>query len=556
MNGSTASVDLEDSPARVTMTGIETAGLVLGAIPIVISALENFENFMDPVRAFLQYRGELSRARRMFVNYYTSYQQSIRIILSSITQPWQLELMLDNIDGGLWKDKRLEEALQRKLGSSYRAGMRIVEDIESTMKSILNHLNIEGADRVMQEGLEAIIAAHQCSTSEGGAPIFEFRKQINFTMKRRKIKEALKVLSTLIDMLDSYVQKEEKLDSLRPLRKTKVAVPLDVVQRDAAKLHNALLQAWCPDHSVHRTGLLLEQRLKTEQKGAVVARQNGGSADTFEPDCFAISLLQNTSAGKWLDAEFRILRSLETTGTQSHTPWLQQVWRISDIAFLQAEDGSETDVKNPYLRYVYHQDDKPFDEQRDHSSGTDSSLLLALGTMLVEIYHGQPIESLRQPEDLGANSQPNEVSNLMTARRWLLEQKAKGNITHAFHSAISYCLKSFIDPTIDLRDAQNAEAFEEQVLTLLEQERSLGAFKSSNSLHSPIRPSTVVRDSALQVEQAERSLRQLQNNECQRQRMDGLLLPRSTHAVQTLHIRRTDVQNQAAFDTHVTFLSE
>lgn len=43
------------------MSGVEIAGLVLGAIPIVYAALENYERALDPMKAFARWRGELEK---------------------------------------------------------------------------------------------------------------------------------------------------------------------------------------------------------------------------------------------------------------------------------------------------------------------------------------------------------------------------------------------------------------------------------------------------------------------------------------------------------------
>jgi hypothetical protein len=158
----------------------------------------------------------------------------------------------------------------------------------------------------------------------------------------------------------------------------------------------------------------------------------------------------------------------------SHTPWLQQTWHKADIIFLRANDGSAVtvDVKHPYLTREHKSD--PIQLVRHNVfSGNDCSKLLALGTMLLEICGGQPIENLRRPEDLGPNNEPNELSNLGAARRWLLEQKRKGDISFAFYSAISHCLKCFVDPTANLENMEFARTIEEQVLAPLEEEQNV-----------------------------------------------------------------------------------
>jgi hypothetical protein len=44
------------------MSGFEVAGILLGAIPLVISALEHYESALDPAIAFVKWQRELSTA--------------------------------------------------------------------------------------------------------------------------------------------------------------------------------------------------------------------------------------------------------------------------------------------------------------------------------------------------------------------------------------------------------------------------------------------------------------------------------------------------------------
>jgi hypothetical protein len=300
-------------------TGIEVAGLVLGAIPLVISALENVENFLNPTKAFVRYRGELSRATRQLVNYYTSYEQSIQILLTPIADPQELHNMMENTDSELWKDKEIEEALQIRLGTSYRAYIRTVREIEGAMMSIAEHLNIEGADKITQEGLEAIIAAHPPEIQQGKLPKFEFRKRVKFTMKRQKIKKSLDDLTKSIDQLDTYLEKAEKLEGpYKANRKSKFALPLRLMQQNAARLYDVLSRTWCSAHSTHSAGLLLEQRLVTKKKRGMAGRQREQSSEKCDSNCFGISLLQTPPARKWLEVEFRIVEA-PITGESSRS---------------------------------------------------------------------------------------------------------------------------------------------------------------------------------------------------------------------------------------------
>ena len=158
----------------------------------------------------------------------------------------------------------------------------------------------------------------------------------------------------------------------------------------------------------------------------------------------------------------------------SHTPWLGQSWNKADIIFLRAKDGSASsvDVKHPYLTREHKSDNASVIPHNGYPEN-DCSKLLALGVLLIEINASQPLESMRLPGDLVPDSEPNELTDLQAGRRWVLEQKNKGNLTLGFSSAISHCLKCFVDPTASLQNPDFRRAVEEQVLAPLEEEFSI-----------------------------------------------------------------------------------
>lgn len=157
----------------------------------------------------------------------------------------------------------------------------------------------------------------------------------------------------------------------------------------------------------------------------------------------------------------------------SHTPWLGQSWDKADILFLLSKDGSASsvDVKHPYLIREHKSNNASVIPHKIHPAN-DCSKLLALAVLLIEINASQPLESVRLPEDLVLDSGPNELNDLQACRRWILEQKNKGDLTQGFHSAISHCLKCFVDPTASLQNPDFRRAVEEQVLAPLEDEFS------------------------------------------------------------------------------------
>lgn len=235
---------------------------------------------------------------------HTSYVQSIQLLLIPITTDEELHDMMDDTDNALWTSDDMADALRKRLGGAYQAYMRTIWQMEGITKSLAEKLDIEGADKVSQHGLEAIVLANPPSKKHGILE-FQFSKRVKFTMKRQRVRKLLEELEICNRRLDTYANKAEKLEEpYKAEKKPKFALPLRSIEENAARLYDVLSRTWCSAHSSHHAGLLLEQRLVRKRKR--MASQQGGRAEECDVNCFGISLLQSPSTRKWLEVEFRL----------------------------------------------------------------------------------------------------------------------------------------------------------------------------------------------------------------------------------------------------------
>ncbi|KAK6541414.1 hypothetical protein TWF694_007226 [Orbilia ellipsospora] len=576
------------------MSGIEIAGLLLGAIPLVISALEHYEDIIGPTKAFFKYKGELDRAIRDLRNQHALFEQSIELLLAPVTDGQQLNEMIDNTNSGLWKDPDIEGRLKENLGRAYQPYLRTVQDIQTTMIGIALKLdNVDGVKNLNRDGLEAIISQHVAAKVNGKLQKFEISKRVKFTMKKKNIKQSLQELQSYNDLLDKFHIKAEKITAIdepyKSDRRSTFTLHADTIRENAKRLYNVISNTWCLTHSSHSAGLLLEQRLAKKRKGGPGQNRRRPAPSHFDINCFSLSLLQSSTSAskKWLDVEVRVveahvsgqnnsstvqirtsappsvsvtspptslpysnpsqlqivtdlcsmlqnpchpcigfcldiddrlrgaydaqrsvayvdggvsLQEILTTvpgglsGKEqydlsltlassilqlSHTPWLQESWSKADILFLRAKDQHPghkvgVDLKHPYLTREHTQATALI--RRTTGEPNDSSKILALGIMLLEICSGVPIETLLRPDDLGPNNQPNEISHLQAARRWVMEKQDRGECSYAFIEAISYCLQCFMNPSARLSDLAFSKTIEERVLAPLDTEMNMVLF--------------------------------------------------------------------------------
>ncbi|KAK3376206.1 hypothetical protein B0T24DRAFT_216608 [Lasiosphaeria ovina] len=286
----------------------EVAGLVLAVAPLLISALEHYEDAIDPVVAFFRWRQRLPKVIRELYMENAAYAQNIRLLLNQTTSDAELSDMINNPNCDSWKSADLEDALQDQLGTAYAPCMSTVNEIAEIMVTIAKCLNIKGTDKVTQQGLEAIVFANPpTQNATRFRTKFCFRERIDFTMNRRTATTLLGKLGKCNTRLSEFIDKADKIqgkiqDETPSSRvKIKFVAPLSCIRGNASKVHGALSRSWCATHSTHQAGLRLEQRLvrrgrKTRRR---LPQEIGGS------DCFGISLLR-ISTISWIDTEFRV----------------------------------------------------------------------------------------------------------------------------------------------------------------------------------------------------------------------------------------------------------
>lgn len=125
------------------MSGIEAIGLVLGVLPLFISALEHYEKGLGPIKSMFSYRTQLARYRCKLMVEYATYNQTVEYLLISITDDEQLEEMVSQGVSEIWKHPALATRLQDRLGSVYEAYRITLMDMRSVIEELATMLDIE-----------------------------------------------------------------------------------------------------------------------------------------------------------------------------------------------------------------------------------------------------------------------------------------------------------------------------------------------------------------------------------------------------------------------------
>ncbi|KAF4996932.1 hypothetical protein FDECE_12255 [Fusarium decemcellulare] len=288
------------------MAGFEIAGIVLGSLPLLISAIEHYESNLDRATAFFKWQDELGRALRRFWYQHSLYEMTLRNVLKDIASPIEVEEMISEPQHDLWASLKLREKLEDRLKSAYRPYLLTIKEMESCMKTLAGHLDIERQIGTADE-LEAIIQANQALPSAQGRPTFEFKRAIKLTMKRKGIRNLLADITSCNERLDKFITKAETLSQQTVMDKASLksvlSSSLQRIQSYATLLHQTLSRAWCCSaHDCHHVRLLLEDRMVRREDEKSLRRAKTDS----KPTCFTVSHKPPVKSTCWQIAEIEV----------------------------------------------------------------------------------------------------------------------------------------------------------------------------------------------------------------------------------------------------------
>ncbi|KAF1986003.1 hypothetical protein K402DRAFT_421580 [Aulographum hederae CBS 113979] len=326
------------------MSGVEVAGLVLAVLPLFISALEDYNDGLEPIKAFYNWKRELPHFIRKLRNEHAQYEETMILLIASVTSEDELMEMTDDTSSDLWSDPIIEKKLKVRLAGSYKAYMHTIQEIEGIMKKIAGKLDIESGsgDPLRRLDLEQLLKSAPSHPSYAT----EIKKRIKFGISKKYIKRLLEQLRDCNIELERFTEKSERLETYRRASKKTFSHKLQKIQGYAKTLHNVL--TWnCSCRASHRADLLLEQRINCAKHAS---GQRTGTGDGMI--CFSVSFLSTCSQWERREAEVQVLELEQDNG---NTVVVAQRIRPAKVGFALPEpkkiEGSP-DAKAEALRDV------------------------------------------------------------------------------------------------------------------------------------------------------------------------------------------------------------
>ena len=129
------------------MSGIEVAGLLLGAFPLLLSALEHYRQSAEVLEDWWQIKKEYKKCKNEIKVQELAFEHNLeRFLLPLVVDDGEIAALMAEPGGMEWKDPALEDKLKSRLPKSYDLFVDTIHDIQSTVDGLKDELGVNRED--------------------------------------------------------------------------------------------------------------------------------------------------------------------------------------------------------------------------------------------------------------------------------------------------------------------------------------------------------------------------------------------------------------------------
>ncbi|KAF2492766.1 hypothetical protein BU16DRAFT_592578 [Lophium mytilinum] len=224
------------------MSGLEIVGVILGTLPLVVSAVEQYANGVYTTKRIFDYD---KQAKRAFTRFRTEQavckNQLLQLLPSGSTGIVGIRSQSEGIED-LWKNPDIGHAIRTRLKGNYAIFVDMAQEVFGFMKAIMEILGVT-LDKVLS-GAES-----------------KMMKKIKFALKRGELRDLFEDLERTVRSLITLSKQALELETTAVFA-SKYRRPEFSVVRDCAEgVYSILQRGWEYDCRVpHTVSLRLEAR--------------------------------------------------------------------------------------------------------------------------------------------------------------------------------------------------------------------------------------------------------------------------------------------------------
>ncbi|KAF2498251.1 hypothetical protein BU16DRAFT_524392 [Lophium mytilinum] len=264
------------------MSGIEIAGLILGAFPLIISGLEHWRDIAKVGGFFWRVRKEYTQCREDVKFYELCYKRNLQeLLLPMGYDATEINRLVGDPGGKDWSSKALQKRLEGRLQESYDLYMGVIHKMNETAEELKKELSFDGANIQSRLAPSQLQKQRRPSSPQPPTKPSKFASakskwdyetfRIRFSFNDPVRKALFDQLKECNGRLEKLLNTSDKVSALQNAGSpnTKKTSALETALKKAWKmsdhLFKALSKAWqCSCQQYHFANLRLEHRTLPE----------------------------------------------------------------------------------------------------------------------------------------------------------------------------------------------------------------------------------------------------------------------------------------------------
>ena len=131
------------------MSGLEVTGVVLGALPLIISALEHYAEGVATAKRYWRYKNEIKGLLLRIVTERGIFMNTLELLLTGIVRVEHMEEFLASPGGKAWSEAAIQQQLENRLRNVYKAYFDNVKEMEESLRVMMMKLGLDADGKVL-----------------------------------------------------------------------------------------------------------------------------------------------------------------------------------------------------------------------------------------------------------------------------------------------------------------------------------------------------------------------------------------------------------------------
>ncbi|OCL04599.1 hypothetical protein AOQ84DRAFT_300565 [Glonium stellatum] len=253
------------------MSGVEVAGFLLAAFPLLISALEHYREGAELLSDWWRIQRAYKKCKQDIEYHQILFESNVEeFLLPLVVNEAELQILMENPAGEGWEDPELEERLKQRLPKSYNLYLDIIGDINKLMEKLKKELGVGNAyfqSRVNESKGSTETKIYQRDLLSVSNVQFQ-AKRITFSLKKSSRAKLFRELKECNDRMRKLLESSDRTSAAKHVQRISnqhlAHTKLTQFWCHAEKLHHALSRAFQCACKSHKANLRLQHRTTEE----------------------------------------------------------------------------------------------------------------------------------------------------------------------------------------------------------------------------------------------------------------------------------------------------